>query len=91
MCMSSVYHPQSDGQTERLNRCLEEYLRCMTFQKPSAWYHGLHLAEWWYNTRYHSAIQMTPYQALYGVPPRQINWGEVSDTPVASVANMIHE
>lgn len=34
LCMSSAYHPQSNGQTERVNQCLEGYLRAMTSDKP---------------------------------------------------------
>lgn len=34
--LSSVYHPQSDGHTERLNQCLESYRRCFTSDKPSS-------------------------------------------------------
>lgn len=52
---STAYHPQTDGQTEILNKCLEGYLRCMVGEKPSAWASWLPLAEWWYNTTYHSA------------------------------------
>lgn len=67
--MSSAYHPQTDGQTERVNRCLETYLRCMCFQRPHKWDRWLSLAEWWYNTNHHSSLGMTPFQALYGHPP----------------------
>lgn len=64
--MSTTYHPKTDGQTEILNKCLESYLICITGEKPSAWASWLPLAEWWYNTTYHLAIQTTPYEALYG-------------------------
>jgi ribosomal protein L21E len=70
---SSAYHPQSDGQTERVNQCLETYLRSMTFQEPKKWMSWLSLAEFWYNTTYHTALQITPFQALYGFPPPLIS------------------
>ncbi|CAL9221332.1 unnamed protein product [Arabidopsis halleri] len=66
---TSAYHPQSDGQTEVVNRCLETYLRCMCSDRPHLWSKWLPLAEFWYNTNYHTAIQMSPYEAVYGQPP----------------------
>ncbi|GJT57985.1 ty3-gypsy retrotransposon protein [Tanacetum coccineum] len=67
--MSIAYHPQSDGQTEVVNRCLECYLRCMTEEQPKQWMKWLSLAEWWYNTNFHTSIHTTPYEAVYGKPP----------------------
>jgi hypothetical protein len=70
---SSSYHPESDGQTERVNQCLEQYLRSMAFKEPTKWAAWLPAAEWWYNTSYHTAIKQSPFEALYGYPPPQIS------------------
>jgi hypothetical protein len=64
--MSSSYDPQIDGQTERLNQCLETYLRSMINSCPTKWSQCLPLAEFWYNTTPHSAHDRTPFQVLYG-------------------------
>jgi len=70
--MSTTYHPQSDDQTEVLNRILEQYLRAFVHNNPSQWTKFLSLAEWCYNTATHSAIGISPYQATYGKPPPTI-------------------
>jgi len=67
--MSSAYHPQIDGQTERLNQCLETYLRCFVQSCPSKWDTWLSLAEYWYNTSFHSALGKTLFEVLYGYAP----------------------
>lgn len=73
--LSTAYHPQTDGQTERVNQCLESYLRCMCGRFPKQWATWLPLAEWWYNTSYHSTIKATPFEALYGYKPPQLGYG----------------
>jgi hypothetical protein len=67
--MSSSYHPQKDGQLEHLNQCLETYLRCMVYSCPTKSANWISLAEFWYNSTFHSAHGMSPFQALYGHPP----------------------
>lgn len=86
---SSAYHPQSDGQSERLNRCLETYLRCMTGHKPTDWSKWLPLAEFWYNTNFHSTIGMTPFKALYGYDPPLPTFELICQSKVESVDQML--
>ncbi|XP_061993942.1 uncharacterized protein LOC133711877 [Rosa rugosa] len=69
---STAYHPESDGQTENLNRTVEQYLRCMITEKDGSWVSLIPWAEFWYNSTYHSAIQMSPFEALYGYPPPKV-------------------
>ncbi|RVW48758.1 Transposon Tf2-8 polyprotein [Vitis vinifera] len=80
--MTSAYHPQSDGQTEVVNRCIEQYLRCFVHHKPRHWNSLLPWAEYWYNTTYHSSTGMTPFQALYGRPPPAIPSYEIGSCPI---------
>uniref|UniRef100_A0A2N9FEI3 Reverse transcriptase n=1 Tax=Fagus sylvatica TaxID=28930 RepID=A0A2N9FEI3_FAGSY len=75
LAMSSSYHPQSDGQTEVVNKSLEHYLRAFAADKPSLWVEWLPLAEYWFNTNYHTSTKLSPFEALYGyLPPRLIEF-----------------
>ena len=67
--LSSTYHPQTDGQSEVVNRCLETFLRCMCCDVPHERSKWLPLAEWWYNTNHHISIQCSPYEVMFGQPP----------------------
>lgn len=87
--LSSAYHPQADGQTERVNQCLENYLRCMCFNSPKRWIHWLSLAEWWYNTSFHTSLNMTPFQALYGFPPPMVLEDVIPDVPDLSMQEQL--
>lgn len=68
--MSSSYHPQTDGQIEWLNQCLQAFLRCSVHSCPQQWNKWLPLAEFWYNTSFHPALGHTPFEVLYGHLPR---------------------
>ncbi|CAN6474419.1 unnamed protein product [Victoria cruziana] len=68
----TAHHPQTDGQSEVVNRTLETYLRCYAGEQPATWVKHLSWAEWSYNTSSHASIGMTPHEALYGHPPPSI-------------------
>jgi transposase InsO family protein len=68
--MSSSYHPQTDGQTERVHQSLEAYLRCFAQACPSRWAQWLSLAEYWYNTSWHTSLNKSPFEVLYNYHPR---------------------
>lgn len=82
--MTSAYHPQSNGQTERVNRCLETYLRCFISACPKRWSFWLPLAQFWYNSTSHSAIGMSPFRAMYGHEPR--HWGITTTNSISVLA-----
>ena len=82
LCKSSAYQPQTDGQTEVLNRTLEHYLRKFAMDKPATWIRWLPWAEWWYNTTFQSTIQMTPFQVVYGYPPPTVHSYLPGSSPV---------
>eukprot|EP00253_Pinus_taeda_P005316 PITA_05316 len=63
---STAYHPQTDGQTERVNQVVEDMLRSYVMQQPSRWEEYLHLVEFAYNNAYHASLHMSPFEVLYG-------------------------
>ncbi|CAL1371586.1 unnamed protein product [Linum trigynum] len=86
---STAYHPQTDGQTKRVNRCLEDFLRCMTFHRPQDWADWVTLAEWCYNTHFQVSIRLTPFEALYGFPPSFFGISGVESSPVGAVEDRL--
>src|SRR5436190_23806648 len=64
--MSTAFHPQTDGQTEILNRILENYLRAYTSLEQMNWAKLLRSAAFTYNNSRSSSTKITPFRALYG-------------------------
>ncbi|WVZ80006.1 LOW QUALITY PROTEIN: hypothetical protein U9M48_027524 [Paspalum notatum var. saurae] len=85
LCMSTSYHPQSDGQTERVNQCLETFLRCFVHTCPNKWSSWLPVAQLWYNSSPHSTTGRAPFQLLYGYLPRHFG---ISDTLVVAPSDL---
>eukprot|EP00253_Pinus_taeda_P009116 PITA_09116 len=77
---STAYHPQTDEQTERVNQVVEDMVRAYVMQQPMLWEEYLHLVEFAYNNGYHTSMQMSPFEVLYGrkccMPS---NWGGPED------------
>ncbi len=67
--MSPAYHPQTDGQTERTQRTIEQILRGVVHNQHHDWLHALPLAEFCYNNSVHSSTKFSPFEALYGFNP----------------------
>nr|CAH67761.1 H0124E07.8 [Oryza sativa] len=80
---STAYHPQTDGQTERLNQILEDMLRACVLDFGKTWDKSLPYAEFSYNNSYQASIQMAPYEALYGRKCRTpLLWDQVGESQV---------
>ena len=78
--LSLAFHPQMDGQTERVNQVMEDMLRACVIDFESSWEIHLLLIEFVYNNNYHTSIGMAPFEALYGRPCRSpLCWTEVRD------------
>ena len=67
--MSTAYHPQTDGQTERVNQELENHLRIMCENDTTSWVKALPIAEFAHNQRTHKARHMSPFKLMYGTDP----------------------
>lgn len=76
--MSTGFHPQTDGGTERLNRILEEYLRCFIGAEHTEWDKWLSLAEFAYNNSKQVSTGYTPFYMNYGYHPRTPNSPKLS-------------
>lgn len=85
--LTSAYHPQTDGQTERQNQTLEQYLRCYCTLEQDDWALWISVGEYAYNDSIHATTGVTPFQAYYGMHPRSADWPKQAqsggETPIA--------
>ncbi|GJS63692.1 putative reverse transcriptase domain-containing protein [Tanacetum coccineum] len=89
--MSTAYHPQTDGQSERMIQTLEDMLRACVIDFGGSWDRHLPLVEFSYNNSYHASIKVAPFEALYGQKCRSpVCWSEVGDSQFIS-PEMIRE
>src|SRR5262249_28358717 len=78
--LSTGFHPQTDGQSERTIQTLEDMLRSCSLDWKDSWDKQLSLVEFAYNNSYHSSVGMAPFEALYGRPCRSpVCWEEVGE------------
>ncbi|GKA21692.1 reverse transcriptase domain-containing protein, partial [Tanacetum coccineum] len=79
--MSTAYHPETDGQSERTIQTLEDMLRACVIDFGGSWDRHLPLVEFSYNNSYHASIKAAPFEALYGRKCRSpVCWSEVGDS-----------
>jgi len=77
---STAYHPQTDGQTERVNPVLEDMLRMYVMDQPSKWEEYLHLVEFAYNNNYPASAKTSPFKIWYGIKCNTlISWSNPVD------------
>jgi transposase InsO family protein len=80
---SSSYLPQTDGQTERVNKILEDMLRACALQYGRSWDKSLSYAEFSYNNSYQESLNMAPFEMLYGRRCRTpLFWSETREPKV---------
>ena len=80
---SSAYHPQTDGQTERVNQILEDMLRACVIHYYKNWDKCLALAEFSYNNSYQTSLKMAPFEALYGRRCRTpLSWSQAGERKI---------
>ncbi|GJS32157.1 putative reverse transcriptase domain-containing protein [Tanacetum coccineum] len=78
--MSTVYHPQTNGQSQRTIQTLEDMLRASVIDFGKGWVNHLPLVEFSYNNSYHASIKAAPFEALYGQKySLPVCWAEVGE------------
>nr|GEW36685.1 hypothetical protein [Tanacetum cinerariifolium] len=88
--LSTAYHPETDGQSERTIQTLEDMLRACVIDFGSSWDKHLPLVEFSYNNSYHAIIKAAPFEALYGRKCRSpLYWSEVRESQLTGLELVI--
>ena len=83
LTMSTTFHPQTDGQSERTIQVSEDMLRACVLDHQGSWEEHFPLVEFAYNNGYQASIQMASYEALYGRPCKSpLCWTEVGESSI---------
>ncbi|GJX43357.1 putative reverse transcriptase domain-containing protein, partial [Tanacetum coccineum] len=89
--LSTAYHPQTDGQSERTIQTQEDMLRACVIDFGNGWERHLPLIKFSYNNSYHASIKAAPFEVLYGQKCRSpVCWAEVGDAQLTG-PELIHE
>ncbi|GJY57242.1 putative reverse transcriptase domain-containing protein, partial [Tanacetum coccineum] len=89
--LSTAYHPQTDGQSERTIQTLKDILRACVIDFGNGWDRHLPLVEFSYNNSYQTSIKAAPFEALYGRKCRlPVCWAEVGEAQLTG-PKIIHE
>ncbi|KAL3685904.1 hypothetical protein R1sor_003926 [Riccia sorocarpa] len=93
LAFSTAYHPQTDGQTERVNRTIEDMLRAFTMEEQEGWDNLLPLVEFAYNNSTNSSTSATPFFLMYGEHPLTPAGllGRGSPTPITTKMEAVNE
>jgi hypothetical protein len=89
--MSSAFHPQSDRQTEAVNKIITMYLRCLTGDRPRQWLQWLPWVEFCYNSAYQSSLRTSPFRVVFGRDPPSVRSYKPGTTGVPAVAQQLVE
>ena len=88
--LSTAFHPETDGQTERVNQTIEQYLRHYCSWKQDDWDELLPMAEFAYNSAKSETTGISPFEANYGMLPKQ-SWEPLNKTPYINPARKLLE
>jgi hypothetical protein len=89
--LSTAFHPQTDGQSERTIQTLEDMLQACMLDWKGEWDKHVVLAEYAYNNSYHASIDMAPFEALYGRPCRSpVYWDGIGERSMESPIVLQH-
>ena len=87
---TTAFHPQSDGQTERVNQFLEQILRMFTTKRQDDWSDLLAIVEFAYNNSLHSATRFSPFYTTYGYHPT-LSFAKPTTSTVSAPKGRVHQ